>query len=85
LILEVVAMAGMVNKHQRRCARSAGGSVVARRRFSRELRRHASTRSDELAYRATTAQWHAERRAKRPKAQAADRLNADGVLSNRGM
>src|SRR5205823_6776396 len=34
---------------------------------SRELRRNASTRSDELTYRATTAQWHAERRASRPK------------------
>jgi IS30 family transposase len=34
---------------------------------SRELRRNASTRSIELAYRATTAQWHAERRASRPK------------------
>jgi IS30 family transposase len=34
---------------------------------SRELRRNASTRSNALAYRATTAQWHAERRASRPK------------------
>jgi IS30 family transposase len=33
----------------------------------RELRRNASTRSNELTYRATTAQWHAERRASRPK------------------
>ena len=35
--------------------------------ISRELRRNASTRSNELGYRATTAQWHAERRACRPK------------------
>ncbi len=35
--------------------------------ISRELRRNASTRTNELAYRATTAQWHAERRACRPK------------------
>jgi IS30 family transposase len=35
--------------------------------ISRELRRNASTRSNELTYRATTAQWHAERRACRPK------------------
>jgi IS30 family transposase len=35
--------------------------------ISRELRRNASTRSNSLAYRATTAQWHAERRASRPK------------------
>ena len=45
--------------------------------ISRELRRNASTRSNELAYRATTAQWHAERRASRPKVSklaANDRL-----------
>src|SRR5207244_3119138 len=35
--------------------------------ISRELRRNASTRSHSIAYRATTAQWHAERRASRPK------------------
>jgi transposase len=35
--------------------------------ISRELRRNAATRSNELTYRATTAQWHAERRASRPK------------------
>jgi len=34
---------------------------------SRELRRNAATRSGRLEYRATTAQWHADRRAKRPK------------------
>ena len=34
---------------------------------SRELRRNASTRSYAVLYRATTAQWHAERRASRPK------------------
>jgi transposase, IS30 family len=34
---------------------------------SRELRRNAATRSGGLAYRATTAQWHAERSARRPK------------------
>src|SRR5215212_3033711 len=35
--------------------------------ISRELRRNAATRSGRLEYRATTAQWHADRRAKRPK------------------
>ena len=35
--------------------------------ISRELRRNASTRTYRLEYRATTAQWHAERRASRPK------------------
>src|SRR5579864_8639464 len=35
--------------------------------ISRELRRNAATRSGDLEYRATTAQWHAERSARRPK------------------
>src|SRR4029453_1407019 len=35
--------------------------------ISRELRRNAATRSGSLDYRATTAQWHAERSARRPK------------------
>lgn len=34
---------------------------------SRELRRNAATRSGDLEYRATTAQWHADRAARRPK------------------
>ena len=36
--------------------------------ISRELRRNAATRSGNFEYRATTAQWHAERAARRPKA-----------------
>jgi IS30 family transposase len=36
--------------------------------ISRELRRNAATRSGGLEYRATTAQWHAERSGRRPKA-----------------
>src|ERR687888_2653574 len=35
--------------------------------ISRELRRNAATRGGRLDYRATTAQWHADRRARRPK------------------
>ncbi len=35
--------------------------------ISRELRRNAATRGGDLTYRATTAQWHADRRARRPK------------------
>jgi IS30 family transposase len=35
--------------------------------ISRELRRNAATRSGGLEYRATTAQWHADRAACRPK------------------
>lgn len=34
---------------------------------SRELRRNAATRGGGLEYRATTAQWHADRAARRPK------------------
>jgi IS30 family transposase len=35
--------------------------------ISRELRRNAATRSGGLEYRATTAQWHADRSSRRPK------------------
>jgi hypothetical protein len=35
--------------------------------ISRELRRNAATRGGQLGYRATTAQWHADRAARRPK------------------
>lgn len=54
-------------------AQKLGVREIARRlgrspsTISRELRRNASTRGNELTYRATTAQWHAERRASRPK------------------
>jgi len=41
--------------------------AVTRRRISRELRRNASTRTNRLEYKASIAQWHAERRARRPK------------------
>ena len=52
-------------------ARGAGARAIARElgrsTISRELRRNASTRTYRLEYRASTAQWHAERRASRPK------------------
>jgi len=48
----------------REIARRLGRSAST---ISRELRRNASTRSNAVLYRATTAQWHAERRASRPK------------------
>lgn len=54
-------------------AQRVGVRAIARRlgrspsTISRELRRNASTRSHSVCYRATTAQWHAERRASRPK------------------
>jgi IS30 family transposase len=54
-------------------AQDVGVRGIARRlgrspsTVSRELRRNASTRSHAVAYRASTAQWHAERRSSRPK------------------
>jgi IS30 family transposase len=48
----------------REIARRVGRSPST---ISRELRRNAATRSGGLEYRATTAQWHADRRARRPK------------------
>jgi IS30 family transposase len=55
-------------------AQGLGVREIARRlgrapsTISRELRRNAATRSGNLDYRAVTAQWHAERAARRPKA-----------------
>src|SRR5947209_12669851 len=54
-------------------ARGYGVRAIARRlhrspsTISRELRRNAATRGGYLDYRALTAQWHADRRARRPK------------------
>jgi len=54
-------------------ARECGVRDIARRlgrspaTISRELRRNAATRGGYMEYRATTAQWHADRRARRPK------------------
>src|SRR3954452_18679079 len=54
-------------------AQGHGRREVARRlkrapsTISRELRRNAATRGGGLEYRATTAQWHAERSPRRPK------------------
>jgi IS30 family transposase len=54
-------------------AQGHGVRVIARRlnrspsTVSRELRRNAATRRGQLDYRATNAQWHADRRARRPK------------------
>ena len=54
-------------------AQGAGVREIGRRlgrsgsTISRELRRNAATRGGGLAYRATTAQWHAERSGRRPK------------------
>src|SRR5579863_9563881 len=48
----------------REIARRVGRSPST---ISRELRRNAGTRSGSLTYRASTAQWHADRRSRRPK------------------
>jgi len=54
-------------------AQGAGVREIGRRlhrapsTVSRELRRNAATRCGGLEYRAITAQWHSERRARRPK------------------
>jgi Helix-turn-helix domain len=48
----------------REIARRVGRSPST---ISRELKRNAATRSGSLTYRASTAQWHADRRARRPK------------------
>lgn len=54
-------------------AQEMGVREIARRlgrdqsTISRELRRNAATRGGKIEYRATTAQWHADQRAKRPK------------------
>ena len=55
-------------------ARDCGVREIAQRlgrspsTISRELRRNAATRGGGVEYRASTAQWHADRRARRPKA-----------------
>jgi IS30 family transposase len=49
----------------REIARALGRSPST---ISRELHRNAATRGGRIDYRATNAQWHADRRARRPKA-----------------
>ena len=59
--LAILRVQGLgVREIGRRLGRS--GSTI-----SREMRRNAATRSGGLEYRATTAQWHSERAARRPK------------------
>ncbi len=61
---EEIAILRAQQQGVREIARRVGRSPST---ISRELRRNASTRSHWVEYRATTAQWHAERRASRPK------------------
>ena len=62
---EEIALLRVQGRKVREIARQLGRAAST---ISRELRRNAATRSGGLAYRATTAQWHAERAARRPKA-----------------
>src|SRR6202022_2808995 len=61
---EEIALALAQDFGVREIARRLGRAAST---ISRELRRNAATRSGGLEYRATTAQWHAERAARRPK------------------
>ncbi|HXU94544.1 MAG TPA: helix-turn-helix domain-containing protein, partial [Gallionella sp.] len=69
---EEIALLRVQGCSMRAVARRLGRTAST---ISRELRRNAATRSGGLEYRATTAQWHAERSARRPK-QAKLALNA---------
>ena len=62
---EEIALLRAQGRKVREIARHLGRAAST---ISRELRRNAATRSGGLEYRATTAQWHAERAARRPKA-----------------
>ena len=61
---EEIALARAQGVGVREIARRLGRAAST---VSRELRRNAATRSGGLDYRASTAQWHAERSARRPK------------------
>jgi IS30 family transposase len=61
---EEIALLQVQGHSMRGIGRRLGRSAST---ISRELRRNAATRSGGLEYRATTAQWHADRSACRPK------------------
>ncbi len=61
---EEIALCRAQGKGIREIARRLGRAAST---ISRELRRNAATRGGGLEYRASTAQWHAERAARRPK------------------
>jgi IS30 family transposase len=61
---EEIALLRIQDLSRREIGRRLGRSAST---ISRELRRNAATRSGGLEYRASTAQWHAERSARRPK------------------
>src|SRR6476646_4620111 len=61
---EEIALCRAQGQGVREVARRLGRAAST---ISRELRRNAATRGGGLEYRATAAQWHAERAARRPK------------------
>jgi Helix-turn-helix domain len=61
---EEIALLRAQGLSKREIGRRLGRSAST---ISRELRRNAATRSGGLEYRASTAQWHAERSGRRPK------------------
>lgn len=61
---EEIALLRAQGRGARQIARQIGRHPST---ISRELRRNAATRGGYVEYRATTAQWHAQRRARRPK------------------
>ena len=61
---EEVALVRAQGHGVREVARRLGRAAST---ISRELRRNAATCGGGLEYRATTAQWHAERSARRPR------------------
>lgn len=71
---EEIALCRAQGQGVREVARRLGRAAST---ISRELRRNAATRGGGLDYRATTAQWHAERAARRPKPA---KLVANAVL-----
>ncbi len=60
---EEIALMRAQGRSMQAIARQLGRAAST---ISRELRRNAATRGGDLQYRATTAQWHAERSARRP-------------------
>jgi hypothetical protein len=61
---EEIALVRAPGEGVREIARQLGRAPST---ISRELRRNAGTRTGRLTYRASTAQWHADRRSRRPK------------------
>ena len=73
---EEIALLRVQDHSMQEIARRLGRAAST---ISQELRRNAATRSGGLEYRATTAQWHAERSARR--SQAGRRRRVEGRAS----